>query len=59
MPQHHKSDLHQRIEQKLLRLVDFLGEVQRVGPRGADGVADDELRASQWMEILQSVGDHF
>lgn len=59
MPQHRKSDLHQRIEQKLLRLVNFLGEIQRVGPRGADGVADDELRASQWTEILQSVGDHF
>lgn len=59
MPRHRKSDLHRRIEQNLLRLVDFLGEVQRVGPQGADGVNDDELRACQWVEMLQSVGDHF
>ncbi|KAL9004940.1 MAG: hypothetical protein Q9188_002259 [Gyalolechia gomerana] len=59
MPRHRKSDLHRRIEQNLLRLVDFLGEVQRVGPQGADGVSDDELRACQWVEMLQSVGDHF
>ncbi|KAL8931364.1 MAG: hypothetical protein Q9211_007016 [Gyalolechia sp. 1 TL-2023] len=57
MPPHRKSELHRRIEQDLLRLVDFLGEVQRVGPRRADGVGDDELRACQWVEMLQSVGD--
>ncbi|KAL9597153.1 MAG: hypothetical protein Q9219_005319 [cf. Caloplaca sp. 3 TL-2023] len=58
LPPHRKSAFHRRVEPHLLRLVDFLSELQRAGPRGmGEGVDEEEVRTRQWAEMLEGMGD--
>ncbi|KAL8928608.1 MAG: hypothetical protein Q9208_001842 [Pyrenodesmia sp. 3 TL-2023] len=61
-PQHRRSEFHHRVQRYVVDLVDYLADVQRVGPNAAEalnveGFNEEDLRSRQWTGLLQSMNE--
>ncbi|KAI4149393.1 MAG: hypothetical protein LQ341_001334 [Variospora aurantia] len=58
MPKHRKSEFQSSVERYLMTLVDYISHVQRVGPGEEEGLDEEALRARQWADMMQSMGNY-
>ncbi|KAL8744181.1 MAG: hypothetical protein Q9184_008025, partial [Pyrenodesmia sp. 2 TL-2023] len=61
-PQHRRSGFHHRVQRYVADLVDYLADVQRVGPNApegfnVEGFSEEDLRSRQWAGLLQSMNE--